>query len=295
SRPGLAAIRRVNRRPGWLPSEAREITPHGFRHGPGQVSRHGAGPDRGWASRPQPALASLRATSAGAHGSLPGRRKALAGVPRASGRGRGSSEVRHHRVRPVLALRRARAWLSAPRVHELRARAPRRASCKRRGFCPSCLGRRMTDSALHLTESVFPKVMARQWVCSLPWGLRALLGYDRRLCSLVLRAFTEEVQRSLKRRAKKVLGLIGVALAHTAGITFIQRFDSALRLNVHFHSLFLDGAYIEQSDGSLEFCELAEPTPEQVADVARRTARRVADALRKAGKSLTPEFDTDHE
>jgi len=153
----------------------------------------------------------------------------------------------------------------------------------------------MTDSALHLTESVFPKVMVRQWVCSLPWGLRALLGYDRRLCSLVLRAFTEEVQRSLKRRAKKVLGLIGVALAHTAGITFIQRFDSALRLNVHFHSLFLDGAYIEQSDGSLEFCELAEPTPEQVADVARRTARRVADALRKAGKSLTPEFDTDHE
>src|SRR5690606_30614940 len=88
-------------------------------------------------------------------------------------------------------------------------------SCKRRGFCPSCLGRRMTDSALHLTESVFPKVMVRQWVCSLPWGLRALLGYDRRLCSLVLRAFTEEVQRSLKRRAKKVLGLIGVALAHT--------------------------------------------------------------------------------
>lgn len=168
-------------------------------------------------------------------------------------------------------------------------------SCKRRGFCPSCLGRRMTDSALHLTESVFPKVMVRQWVCSLPWGLRALLGYDRRLCSLVLRAFTEEVQRSLKRRAKKVLGLIGVALAHTAGITFIQRFDSALRLNVHFHSLFLDGVYIEQGEGSLEFCELAEPTPEQVADVARRTARRVADALRKAGKSLTPELDTDHE
>jgi hypothetical protein len=34
-------------------------------------------------------------------------------------------------------------------------------SCKRRGFCPSCLGRRMTDTALHLTEKVFPKVMVR--------------------------------------------------------------------------------------------------------------------------------------
>ncbi len=27
-------------------------------------------------------------------------------------------------------------------------------SCKRRGFCPSCLGRRMADTALHLVERV---------------------------------------------------------------------------------------------------------------------------------------------
>lgn len=51
-------------------------------------------------------------------------------------------------------------------------------SCKRRAFCPSYLGRRMTDTALHLTAKVFPKVIVRQWVCSLHWGLRARLGYD---------------------------------------------------------------------------------------------------------------------
>ena len=30
-------------------------------------------------------------------------------------------------------------------------------SCKRRGFCPSCLGRRMTDTALHLVERILYK------------------------------------------------------------------------------------------------------------------------------------------
>ena len=31
-------------------------------------------------------------------------------------------------------------------------------SCKRRGFCPSCLGRRMSDTAVWLTEHVLPTV-----------------------------------------------------------------------------------------------------------------------------------------
>lgn len=37
-------------------------------------------------------------------------------------------------------------------------------SCKHRGFCPSCCGRRMNDAALHLTEQVFPEVPVRQGV-----------------------------------------------------------------------------------------------------------------------------------
>lgn len=50
-------------------------------------------------------------------------------------------------------------------------------SCKRRGLCPSCLGRRMSDGAVHLTEKVLLEVQLRQWVCSLPWGLRVVVGY----------------------------------------------------------------------------------------------------------------------
>jgi len=74
-------------------------------------------------------------------------------------------------------------------------------SCKRRGFCPSCVARRMPDAAAHLVDDVLPEVPTRQWVCSLPWRLRILFGYDRRLCAEVMSAFTGAVSRSLARSA----------------------------------------------------------------------------------------------
>ena len=45
-------------------------------------------------------------------------------------------------------------------------------SCKGRGFCPSCGGKRMAESAAHLLDHVLPWVPYRQWVLSLPMALR---------------------------------------------------------------------------------------------------------------------------
>jgi len=36
-------------------------------------------------------------------------------------------------------------------------------SCKGRGFCPSCGGRRMAGTAAHLVDCVLPEVPVRQW------------------------------------------------------------------------------------------------------------------------------------
>jgi Transposase zinc-binding domain len=41
-------------------------------------------------------------------------------------------------------------------------------SCKRRGFCPSCAGRRMAQTVAPLVECVIPWVPTRQWVVSVP-------------------------------------------------------------------------------------------------------------------------------
>ena len=152
----------------------------------------------------------------------------------------------------------------------------------------------MTDTALHLVERVLPEVPMRQWVCSLPWDLRCLLGYDRTLCAEALSAFVEELMRSYRCRAKRLLGLDRVRDAHPGAVTFVQRFDSGLRLNVHFHTLALDGVYVRADDGTLDFHPLPPPTAAEVAEVAGRTAERVRRSLEQRGRELGDSFDDEH-
>ena len=143
----------------------------------------------------------------------------------------------------------------------------------------------MSDSAVWLTEYVIPRVQIRQWVCSLPWGLRAIVGYDRDLCAQVVDLFVRELRRSYRWRAKRLFGLSSVDDAYTGTLTVIQRFDSALRLNVHFHTLALDGVYVQEGDG-LRFLRLPAPSDAEVHEVAERTAKRVAVILEKQGRTL---------
>ena len=47
-------------------------------------------------------------------------------------------------------------------------------SCKNRGLCPSCAGRRMAAQAAHLVDCVFPATPLRQYVLSFPFEVSAL-------------------------------------------------------------------------------------------------------------------------
>lgn len=49
-------------------------------------------------------------------------------------------------------------------------------SCKGRGFCPSCGGRRMAERAAWWVDRVIPHVATRQWVLTVPWRRRWLLA-----------------------------------------------------------------------------------------------------------------------
>jgi transposase-like zinc-binding protein/putative transposase len=99
-------------------------------------------------------------------------------------------------------------------------------SCKRRGFCPSCLGRRMCDFAAYLRDHVMPHVPVRQWVLTVPLGLRFGMAFDPALTGVVLRGFVGVVSRWLRRRAR-AYGIRGAL--KTGGVTVIQRFGSALK------------------------------------------------------------------
>lgn len=145
-------------------------------------------------------------------------------------------------------------------------------SCKGRGFCPSCGGRRMTERAAHLVERVLPPdVPIRQWVLSVPHRLRYRLAYDHRLCRTVLGVFVRAL-RTAYRRGARTEGLAG---GETGMVTSIQRFGGALNLHVHFHTLVLDGVFVAGADGALTFHPAAPPTNADVQRVVERVRRRL--------------------
>jgi hypothetical protein len=114
-------------------------------------------------------------------------------------------------------------------------------SCKGRGFCPSCAGRRMSQAAAHLVDHVLPPgVPLRQWVLSLPRWLRYVLAYDAERTSAVLRVAIRALFVGLRRR-------MGLAAGRGGAVSFLQRFGGSLNLNVHFHVLAIDGLYTRAS------------------------------------------------
>jgi hypothetical protein len=125
-------------------------------------------------------------------------------------------------------------------------------SCKRRGFCPSCSGRRMNDEANHMIKNVIPEITTRQWVLSFPYKIRYVLSHNQKLTNELLKIFIHTIEVYQKRRARNKNAKIGA-------ITFIQRFCSALNLNVHFHTLMTDGVYIPQKNQTYVFQRLPHP------------------------------------
>jgi len=145
-------------------------------------------------------------------------------------------------------------------------------SCQRRGFCPSCIGRRMSDFAARAVRRVFPHVPVRQWVLTVPHQLRARMAFDPALVTLVLHELIASVSAWLRRRARR-LGIRGTL--KTGAVTEIQRFNSALDVSVHFHALVLDGVYSFPAGKKPVFHPTPAPTDEEVAQVAATVWRRV--------------------
>ena len=148
-------------------------------------------------------------------------------------------------------------------------------SCKDRGFCPSCMGRRMSDTAAHLVDRVLPDVRIRQWVLSLPIRVRLLCAFKPDALTAVVREFTRAIFAYQRRRARK----LGLRNARCGAVTAIQRFGSAADLNTHLHTLVLDGIY---TDGAV-FHALPAPTSAELARLTRVVAKKVGQALVRLG------------
>lgn len=116
----------------------------------------------------------------------------------------------------------------------------------------------MTESAALLVDEVFPQQPVRQWLLSLPYPLRFLFASRLALMGRVLGIVYRVIATHLIRQA----GFTRKS-AHTGVVTLIQRFGSALNLNIHFHMLFLDGVYVERPEGTVRFRWVKGSTPQQ--------------------------------
>jgi hypothetical protein len=72
--------------------------------------------------------------------------------------------------------------------------------------------------------------------------------------------------------------------ARTGAVTLIQRFGSALNLNIHFHMLFLDGVYRDEGDDTKEqrFQPVRTPTQMEMNILTEKLSFRVARYLERA-------------
>ena len=147
-------------------------------------------------------------------------------------------------------------------------------SCKRRGFCPSCGARRMAESAALLVDEVLPQQPVRQWVLSVPFPLRFLFASRPDVMGRVLGIVYRTIATHMTHKA----GYTNTT-AHAGAVTLIQRFGSALNLNIHFHMLFLDGVY---ADGG-KFRWVKAPTSTELTQLAHTIATRTGRFLERQG------------
>ena len=151
-------------------------------------------------------------------------------------------------------------------------------ACKGRGFCPSCLGRRMASTAANLVECVLPTVALRQWVLTVPFAWRKRLAYDGTLLGAVTRVAVSTVLGFYRERLRQE----GVTRGQSGAIVVVQRTSSDLKLHPHLHVLFLDGAYGEGESG-VSFTELPRLSTREVGEVLARAVARIVKHLRRRG------------
>ena len=150
-------------------------------------------------------------------------------------------------------------------------------SCKGRAICPSCGARRMVETAALLVDEVLPRRPLRQWVLSFPFALRFLLARDPEALARVLGVVYRAISGHILNKAR-----LTRASGDTGAVTLIQRFGSAVNLNVHLHMLVLDGAYLADTTPPV-FRRIAAPSAKELQALVERIAERIADALERAG------------
>ena len=135
----------------------------------------------------------------------------------------------------------------------------------------------MVESAALLIDNILPQLPMRQWVLSVPFQLRFLFASQPQVMGKVLGIVYRAIETHLIRQAGQTRHT-----ARTGAVTLIQRFGSALNLNIHFHMLFLDGVYVVDHQPRV-FRRTKAPTPEVLDRLIQTISHRIGRYLERAG------------
>ena len=168
-------------------------------------------------------------------------------------------------------------------------------SCKKRGFCPSCIGKRMNEGASFFVSSVIPKSPVRQWVLSFPMPARFWMARNPELMGSLLNIFIRAVRGYYRDSFIKHSGIkVSEYKIQTGALTVIQRFGGGLNLNIHFHTLFLDGVYVSKVEDSENKPTLVQALPmrnEEIEKVLKTIQKRMVRHLIK--RDLLSKYEND--
>ena len=146
----------------------------------------------------------------------------------------------------------------------------------------------MVETAALLVDHVLPHRPFRQWVLSFPYPLRFVLANHPQVMGKVLAIVNRAISTHLINKAG-----FKVSQAHTGAVTLIQRFGSALNLNLHFHVLFIDGVFSLKGNGQLRFHRVNAPTSKELNALVAAISERVARYLERQGW-LARDEQSDH-
>jgi hypothetical protein len=110
---------------------------------------------------------------------------------------------------------------------------------------------------------------------------RMLCAFQPDALSLTIGAFRRTVFAFQRRRARRA-GLAADG-GRCGAVTVAQRFGSACELNVHLHSIVLDGVYVDVADGRPGFRPLPAPTAAELHALTAKVARKVIRLLQRRG------------
>jgi hypothetical protein len=159
-------------------------------------------------------------------------------------------------------------------------------SCRHRGFCPSCCGKRQALTTAFVMDEVLPLVPIRQYVLSFPFAVRFVLATRPKVMTAVLKIVNHHIHKLLVTK----ISTSNQNELESGQVSFIQRWGSALNLNCHFHILVPEGLWHKDllTNAPKFNALLSAPNNDDIAALVTVIAKKVNRYLQKRGLIKTP-------